>query len=81
MDETDPATVPILPPPPGLTPNFTDPETNSIALSRLIPVYMTLVVVFAILRLYTRARLTTLSLGVDDALAVLSASGWDLDMI
>ncbi|KAF4585579.1 GPCR, PTH11-type [Ophiocordyceps camponoti-floridani] len=65
--------VPIMAPPPGVTSNFTDPVTNGLILTRLIPVFMAVVVFFAVLRVYTRAFVTR-SLGFDDVLAVFSAA-------
>ncbi|KAJ8131008.1 hypothetical protein O1611_g2622 [Lasiodiplodia mahajangana] len=72
-------TTPSVPPPPGRSPNFIDPETRSDQLYILIAVLSALVFAMAALRLYTRLRISR-SLFVDDWLCV-AATGSLADSI
>lgn len=65
MDSNDLDSTPVVPPPPGRTPNFTDPESRCYQLIIPIAVYTALIVVLVSLRIYSRLRITR-SFGADD---------------
>lgn len=65
MDPDNLDTTPSVPPPPGRTSNFIDPESRSYQLYNLIAFLSALVFVTVSLRLYTRLKITR-SFGVDD---------------
>lgn len=56
---------PVVPPPPGQTPNFTDPVSRGYQLVAVIVVTMVLIVLFLAGRLYVRLKLTK-SFAADD---------------
>jgi hypothetical protein len=64
---TDLSKIPSRMPPPGVTPNFVDPPTIS-TLPRIF-IYVTLppMVIFVILRFYTRITITR-KVGIDDCM-------------
>ncbi|KAI1135576.1 hypothetical protein F5Y05DRAFT_421263 [Hypoxylon sp. FL0543] len=81
MDPNSLDTTPSIPPPPGRTPNFINPESRSFQLYILIAFLSALVVVTVSLRLYTRLRITH-SFGADDLLwipggGILGIHLWD----
>lgn len=63
----------MMPPPPGVVPNFVDPPSRGPLIRAGMCSIVPIMVVFVILRIYTRARLTR-SLGSDDYLCLLSAA-------
>lgn len=66
MDGGDLNHIPVRPPPPGRTSNFTNPESRSYQLIILISVLSFLVVAMILMRLYSRLRVTRSS-GLDDS--------------
>ena len=48
-------TVGAIPPPPGVTPNFTNPVYHSGAIIPLSAVFITLATIFLAIRIYTKA--------------------------
>ncbi|KAI1151319.1 hypothetical protein F4825DRAFT_477281 [Nemania diffusa] len=81
MDPDNLDTTPSVPPPPGRTSNFIDPESRSYQLYNLIAFLSALVFVTVSLRLYTRLKITR-SFGVDDLLwipggGILGIHLWD----
>ncbi|VUC24495.1 unnamed protein product [Clonostachys rosea] len=74
MDQYDPAvlaTIPVMPPPEGVLPNFENPVSSDKPLAILIPIYAFFILTFTIVRVYVRARVTH-ALGIDDALCVVA---------
>ncbi|KAH8161443.1 hypothetical protein CIB48_g6802 [Xylaria polymorpha] len=69
MDGGDLNHIPVRPPPPGRTSNFTNPESRSYQLIILISVLSFLVVAMILMRLYSRLRVTRSS-GLDDIFCV-----------
>ncbi|KAK8121736.1 hypothetical protein PG984_010406 [Apiospora sp. TS-2023a] len=63
---------PLLPPPPGVTSNFVNPESRGPLIERGMYAVLAIMVVFLALRVYTRVRLQ--ALGLDDYLSLLSAA-------
>ncbi|RYP80359.1 hypothetical protein DL769_002508 [Monosporascus sp. CRB-8-3] len=64
---------PMLPPPPGVTSNFINPESRAPMIRAGMYPVLCIMLVFVILRIYTRARLVR-ALGSDDYLCLLSAA-------
>lgn len=52
-------------PPPGVTPNFANPETNVLTTNVVGTIFTTITIILVMMRIYTRSRLTK-SLGWDD---------------
>ncbi len=61
----DPATTPVLAPPPGVKSNFVDPYSRGPMLVQLNAILLTLVMLFFMMRMWTRVFITR-SLGWDD---------------
>lgn len=74
MSSLNPAQVPALTPPAGEIPNFVDAETRTPLVRSVVCVTMALMLVFLILRIYTRLK-TTGSFDADDYLCVSAAAG------
>ncbi|KAI0118252.1 hypothetical protein GGR51DRAFT_498611 [Nemania sp. FL0031] len=71
MDSNDLDTTPSVPPPPGHTPNFTDPESRSYQLYILIAFLSALVFSMLVIRLYTRLKISR-SFGADDWICLVA---------
>ncbi|XXG95640.1 hypothetical protein Hte_001908 [Hypoxylon texense] len=71
MDSSDLDNTPLVPPPPGRTPNFTNPESRCYQLIIPIAVYTALIVILISLRIYSRLRITR-SFGADDWLCIVA---------
>jgi hypothetical protein len=68
MDQIDPAIlaeIPVIPAPLGHDPNFTNPETSDKPLAITLPIFMFIILVSTLMRVYTRTMVTH-ALGVDD---------------
>ncbi|KAK3374270.1 hypothetical protein B0T24DRAFT_594375 [Lasiosphaeria ovina] len=65
--------IPLLPPPPGVIPNFVDPPSQAHMLRSGMGSILGIMLVFVVLRLWTRIRLTR-SLGSDDYLCILATA-------
>lgn len=61
----------VIPPPPGVTPNFIDPPGQLGSNIALHAVCLTLVTIAVGMRLYTRLFVTRSGLGLDDGLLPL----------
>ncbi|KAL8949918.1 MAG: hypothetical protein Q9222_004007 [Ikaeria aurantiellina] len=73
MASTPPVEPPgIFPAPPGVTPNYVDPELRTDGIPALICIFVPLSFIFLVLRLYTKACIIRL-FGLEDVLATL---GW-----
>lgn len=74
MSGTTPVVQPpgVFPPPPGVTPNFTNPVIRSNGIIELICIFTILSTTTLVLRLYTKARILRIW-GLDD---VLVTFGW-----
>lgn len=55
-----------LPPPPGIEPNFIDPPSQRERNIALHTVLLTLVTIFIVMRVYTRAYITKAGFGIED---------------
>ncbi|KAJ8129908.1 hypothetical protein O1611_g3725 [Lasiodiplodia mahajangana] len=69
----DPWMTPAGPPPPGITPNFTNPPTQAPLLRNGIYVILPLVLLFLLARIYTRAFISRV-FGIDDYICIVSAT-------
>jgi hypothetical protein len=65
----DPSRTPVMPPPPGVTPNFTDPYSLARQCLAINTIFLALACVFVILRFYTRAWITR-RVGWDDCKSI-----------
>ncbi|KAI0006914.1 hypothetical protein F4779DRAFT_629475 [Xylariaceae sp. FL0662B] len=72
-DAIDIWATPMLPPPPGASPNFVNPVSRAGTIRAGMYSVLPIMVVFVLLRIYTRVRLTR-ALGSDDYLCLLSAA-------
>ena len=61
----------VFPPPPGVTPDYTDPDRNFCGIVPLMCVFIPLSTTFLALRLYTKARILRL-LGWEDVAIVVA---------
>ncbi|KAI1126227.1 hypothetical protein F5Y10DRAFT_267360 [Nemania abortiva] len=80
----DSSIIPTVPPPPGQTSNFTNPESRAWQLYTTITVLTVFVVGITLLRIYTRLRFTG-SFGIDDFLwkpggGILGIHLWDVPL-
>ncbi|KAG8157018.1 hypothetical protein KVR01_013008 [Diaporthe batatas] len=73
LSSYDPSTFPALPPPAGVLPDFIDPPTRAPAGRIVICVTLSVMLIFVILRAYTRIFMTRL-FGIDDYLCLVSAA-------
>ncbi|KAI0417229.1 hypothetical protein F5X98DRAFT_341749 [Xylaria grammica] len=69
----DPNTTPSSVPPDGVIPNFKDPDSNAYISTNVIEVFLPLMLVFFLLRLYSRA-IVIRKFGIDDALSTIAAA-------
>ncbi|KAI0552665.1 hypothetical protein F4679DRAFT_44635 [Xylaria curta] len=72
LNGIDPWNTPLWPPPPGVVPNFVDPVSRAPVIRAGIISILAIMVVFVLLRIYSRTRLKR-SLGWDDYLCIISA--------
>lgn len=61
----DLAKIPLLPPPPGVTPNFVNPESRCSVLIIVSTICLALLLLFVTLRLYSRIWIAR-AFGLDD---------------
>ncbi|KAI1477678.1 hypothetical protein F4774DRAFT_388204 [Daldinia eschscholtzii] len=73
FDSFDPNTTPIMMPPPGVIPNFKDPDSISYITRNVTYAFLPLMLAFVVLRLCTRVLIRHSS-GLDDVLYVASAA-------
>ncbi|PHH65663.1 hypothetical protein CDD81_1749 [Ophiocordyceps australis] len=64
----------ILRPPPGVTPNYIDPPSKANTLRTIDAVFLTLMLIAVLIRIFVRLRFTR-AWGWDDATCVLAATG------
>ncbi|KAI0404660.1 hypothetical protein F4802DRAFT_565871 [Xylaria palmicola] len=69
----DPNTTPILMPPDGVIPNFQNPDSNAYISNNVIEAFLPLMLLFFLLRVYSRAVVIR-KFGIDDALSVVAAA-------
>ncbi|KAI2465600.1 hypothetical protein F4781DRAFT_408617 [Annulohypoxylon bovei var. microspora] len=62
----------VVPPPPGVTVNFVNPENQMAGNIAIHTVFLTLSTLSVIMRIYTRLRVSRVTLGVDDYLCLLA---------
>ncbi|KAK6956859.1 hypothetical protein Daesc_002140 [Daldinia eschscholtzii] len=67
---------PIIAPPPGVVPNFENPKSLAPIGRITIAVVLPLMVIFVVLRFYTRFQISR-SIGADDCRNPQNNSGWD----
>lgn len=70
----DPRNTPLLPPPPGVKPNFQNPQTRAPQAHITVSVCSVLSVIFVVLRVHRRLRLSR-SWGLDDCTCVFHRHG------
>lgn len=73
LSSYDPSLFPALTPPAGVVPNFDDPTTRTPAGRIVICVTLSIMLMFVVLRAYSRVFVTRL-FGIDDYLCLLSAA-------
>ncbi|KAI0842711.1 hypothetical protein F5Y06DRAFT_133585 [Hypoxylon sp. FL0890] len=73
MSALDSSLIPGMTPPPGVTPNFVDPESVAPACRIITGVSLAMMYCFLVLRVYTRIWVTR-SFGIDDFLCLVSAA-------
>ncbi|KAI0854946.1 hypothetical protein F4860DRAFT_520329 [Xylaria cubensis] len=73
LNEIDPWNTPLWPPPPGVIPNFVDPVSRAPVIREGIYSILAIMIVFVLLRLYSRTRLAR-CFGWDDYLCIISAA-------
>jgi hypothetical protein len=61
----DPNTTPVLMPPAGVVPNFINPDSIAYVSRNVSSVFLSLMLAFLIMRLYSRSMITR-SCGIDD---------------